>query len=84
MTARIVHAAQVRIEQRVAEFGFGVESAVFSRDLTKPTSRGAGWSRTNPLRGAPRIHGELLKLGPVIAQRTVAKYMIPRVRRPPS
>jgi hypothetical protein len=39
-------------------------------------------SRTNPLWGAPRIHGELLKLGLTIAQRTVAKYMIPRVRRP--
>src|ERR1035437_976288 len=41
-------------------------------------------SRTNPLWGAPRIHGELLKLGLAIAQRTVAKYMIPRIRRPPS
>ena len=41
-------------------------------------------SRANPLWGAPRIHGELLKLGLAIAQRTVAKYMIPRVRRPPS
>ena len=33
---------------------------------------------------APRIHGELLKLGLAIAQRTVAKYMIPRVRQSPS
>src|ERR1035437_9166956 len=38
-------------------------------------------SRANPLWGAPRIHGELLKLGLAVAQRTVAKYMIPRVRR---
>ena len=37
-------------------------------------------SRENPLWGAPRIHGELLKLGIDIAQSTVAKYM-PR-RRP--
>src|SRR5215471_18652237 len=29
----------------------------------------------NPLWGAPRIHGELLKLGIDIAQSTVAKYM---------
>jgi putative transposase len=29
----------------------------------------------NPLWGAPRIHGELLKLGFTIAQTTVAKYM---------
>jgi hypothetical protein len=41
-------------------------------------------SRDNPLWGAPRIHGERLKLGLAIAQRTVAKYMIPRVRGPPS
>jgi hypothetical protein len=41
-------------------------------------------SRANPLWGAPRIHGELLKLGLVVSQRTVAKYMIQRVRRPPS
>ena len=40
-------------------------------------------SRANPLWGAPRIHGELLKFGLTIAQRTVAKYMVPRVRRPP-
>jgi transposase InsO family protein len=37
----------------------------------------------NPLWGAPRIHGELLKLGFEIAQSSVAKYMLKR-RRPPS
>jgi DNA-directed RNA polymerase specialized sigma54-like protein len=37
----------------------------------------------NPLWGAPRIHGELLKLGIDVSQATVAKYM-PRLRRPPS
>ena len=40
-------------------------------------------SRDNPLWGAPRIHGELLKLGIDIAQSTVRKYMVRR-RRPPS
>ncbi len=40
-------------------------------------------SRANPLWGAPRIHGELLKLGIEISQTTVAKYM-PRRRQPPS
>jgi hypothetical protein len=40
--------------------------------------------RANPLWGAPRIHGELRKLGLTLAQRTVAKYMIPRPPRPPS
>jgi hypothetical protein len=40
-------------------------------------------SKENPLWGAPRIHGELLKLGFEIAESTVSKYMIWR-RRPPS
>lgn len=40
-------------------------------------------SRANPLWGAPRIHGELLKLGIDVAQATVSKYMV-RHRRPPS
>jgi transposase InsO family protein len=40
-------------------------------------------SVANPLWGAPRIHGELLKLGVDIGQTTVAKYMARR-RRPPS
>ena len=39
--------------------------------------------RANPLWGAPRIHGELLKLGIDICETTVAKYMIKR-RGPPS
>ncbi len=37
----------------------------------------------NPLWGAPRIHGELLKLGFEIAQSSVAKYMVRR-HWPPS
>ena len=35
----------------------------------------------NPLWGAPRIHGELLKLGIDVAQSSVAKYMIQRPDR---
>lgn len=35
-------------------------------------------SLENPLWGAPRIHGELLKLGFELAQSTVAKYMVKR------
>jgi hypothetical protein len=37
----------------------------------------------NPLRGAPRVHGELLKLGFEVAQSSVAKYMVKR-HGPPS
>src|SRR5437868_9310521 len=40
-------------------------------------------SIANPLGGAPRIHGELLKLGIEIGQTSVAKYMARR-RAPPS
>jgi transposase InsO family protein len=36
----------------------------------------------NPLWGAPRIHGELLKLGFEVAQSSVAKYMVKQHRLP--
>ena len=39
-------------------------------------------SIANPLWGAPRIHGELLRLGVDVGQTSVAKYMVRR-RRPP-
>ena len=39
--------------------------------------------QANPLWGAPRIHGELLKLGIKVAPSTVARYL-PRPRKPPS
>ncbi len=40
-------------------------------------------SLANPRWGAPRIHGELLKIGIEMSQATVAKYMA-RHRKPPS
>ncbi len=43
-----------------------------TRDLVRQMSN------ANPLWGAPRIHGELLKLGIEISQATVAKYMVRR------
>jgi hypothetical protein len=39
--------------------------------------------RENPSWGAPRIHGELLKLGINIAESSVSKYMV-RCRKPSS
>src|SRR5215831_12828972 len=36
----------------------------------------------NPLWGATKIHGELLKLGIAVAQSTVSVYMVPRRDRP--
>jgi putative transposase len=40
-------------------------------------------SRENPLWGAPRIHGELLKLGIDIGETSVSKYLVCH-RKPPS
>jgi putative transposase len=40
-------------------------------------------AEANPLWGSPRIHGELLKLGIEISERTVSRLM-PRSRKPPS
>ena len=40
-------------------------------------------SRENPLWGAPRVHGELMKLGIKISEATVSKYMT-RLPKPPS
>jgi hypothetical protein len=39
-------------------------------------------SMENPLWGAPRIHGELLKLGFEVAPSSVAKYMVKRAGPP--
>jgi len=39
--------------------------------------------RENPLWGAPRIHGELLKLGIDIGETSASKYIV-RCRKPPS
>jgi len=47
------------------------------RDLIRRMSKeNSGW-------GAPRIHGELLKLGINIGERSVSKYLV-RSRKPPS
>jgi transposase InsO family protein len=40
-------------------------------------------AKSNPLWGAPRAHGELLKLGIDISERTVSRWM-PKRRKPPS
>jgi hypothetical protein len=50
-----------------------------SRELRELIQR---MGKENPLWGAPRIHGELLKLGFEIAESTVSKYI--RRRGPPS
>jgi putative transposase len=39
-------------------------------------------NKANPLWGAPRIHGELLKLGIEVSEATVGKYMVRRIGTP--
>jgi hypothetical protein len=41
-------------------------------------------AKANPLWGAPRIHGELLKLGIEVSERTVSTLMPRRTPKPPS
>jgi transposase InsO family protein len=41
-------------------------------------------SRDNPLWGAPKIHGELLKIGIEISETSVSKYVVRRREKPPS
>ena len=40
-------------------------------------------AEANPLWGAPRIHGELLKLGIDVSERTISNLMPPHSQRPP-
>ncbi len=40
-------------------------------------------SRANPIWGAPRIHGELMRLGIVVSEATVSRYMV-KQKKPPS
>src|SRR6266852_2363617 len=54
-----------------------------SRTRTGPRQLVRKISRENPLWGAPRIHGELLKLGINIGETSVGKYIVRR-RNPPS
>ena len=55
--------------------GAGGSSSHGSRGSRVDSSNGA----MNPLWGAPRIHGELQKLGIAVSQATVAKYMPRRI-----
>jgi hypothetical protein len=74
----------------LAPYRFQIVLALEIAPPLRPTNRAVGNSRliretsiANPLWGAPRIHGELLKLGIAIGQTSVAKYMVRR-RGPPS
>ena len=62
-----------RKSQRLGRPGINVEVRQLVRQI----------SRDNPLWGAPRIHGELQKLGVQVSQATVSKYLV-RGRKPPS
>jgi transposase InsO family protein len=63
--------------------GAGDPATVLADRRSRPSCARSLMSRANTLWGAPRIHGELLKLGFEVAQSTVARYMC-RHSRPPS
>src|SRR5260370_4541067 len=54
-------------------------SPAVSKEIRKLIRR---MSRENSLWGAPRIHGELLKLGIDVGETSVSKYMVRRRNRP--
>jgi transposase InsO family protein len=57
-----------------AQNGVSPETKALIRQMTK----------ANPTWGAPRIHGELPKLGIDIGERSVSRFMPPKSRNPPS
>jgi transposase InsO family protein len=70
----------VGIEPAFADIGVGSHDLWESRPQIEAGLRVLirQMSMENPLWGAPRIHGELLKLGFEVAQSSVAKYMVKR------
>src|SRR5207237_6569211 len=73
-----LHRAGFRRYWRWKSRSFGGRPQI-AADLRSPIRR---MSAENPLWGAPRIHGELLKLGFEVAQSSVAKYMVKRCGPP--
>jgi transposase InsO family protein len=74
----------------LAQVGFSLLLALEIASTGRAATNRDGAARDDPTEerrksalGAPRIHGELLKLGFSVAQSSVAKYMVKR-RRPPS
>jgi hypothetical protein len=63
----------------VLAMAFEIRTAV---DESRSSGFDSADDATNPLWGAPRIHGELLQPGIEISQATGAKYMVRRLGRP--
>jgi hypothetical protein len=82
--AAVVKSRQALILENLAlRHQIGVLRRSVKQPRLEPSDRGRQMSRANPLWGAPRIHGELLKLGIEISQAAVSKYRVRR-RKPPS
>jgi hypothetical protein len=82
--AAVVMSRQALILENLAlRHQIGVLRRSVKQPRLEPSDRGRQMSRANPLWGAPRIHGELLKLGLEISQAAVSKSMVRR-RKPPS
>jgi hypothetical protein len=71
--------------RRVRQYWTGLSSAPGGRPRVDAELRAlvARMAEANPLWGAPRIHGELMKLGFKVAERTVSR-LLPKRRTPPS
>ncbi len=74
--------------QRRAFASIGPSSRVAQPEVTRPSTPRSGlwspaWPPRTPSLGCPRIHGELLKIGIELAERTVSRLM-PRRRPQPS
>jgi hypothetical protein len=71
--AAVVKSRQALILENLAlRHQIGVLRRSVKQPRLEPSDRGRRMSRANPLWGAPRIHGELLKLGIEISQAAVS------------
>ena len=65
------------IQADSSEFRTTMTGAMSGPGLTHPVAIWFGVWRLRMVSGAPRIHGELLKLGITISERTVSRYLRP-------
>src|SRR6266851_4408330 len=76
-----------RLAQEKLPTVLDLEGSKWQSGPTRRDEGGPGSDSQNeprePIWGAPRIHGELLKLGIDIGETSVSKYMV-RCRKPPS
>ena len=77
------HRGAVAPPMAPSSMGVGLEIVTSGPPQHGCRSSNATMAAANPLWGAPRIHGELSKLGIAVSERTVSR-LLRRPRRPPS